>query len=314
MDNIVIGQYIKTNSWLHKLDPRTKLISLILLLVSVFLINDLKLMTLFLLLIIIITLSAKIPLIKMINGLKPILFLMTITFFFHVTSGDNLLFKTKLNISIYTILLMILLTIIYFKIKKYIKFKITLFFIYLILLFVVMIYLDKSTFKYFNFKIYKEGLNSFLFIFLRIINVISLTTLLTFTTMPMELNNALEYLLRPLKILKINSGTIAISFSLVLRSIPLLFQETTRIRNAQASRGLDFNESNIKQKINQIIALLIPLFVISLRSAEDLANAMEVRGYIIGAKRTRLEILKFRVIDYIILTLTTFLLIGLIIW
>jgi energy-coupling factor transport system permease protein len=87
--------------------------------------------------------------------------------------------------------------------------------------------------------------------------------------------------------------------SLTLRFIPTLVGESKKIMNAQASRGVDFNEGKLKDKVNQIISLLIPMFVISFKRAEDLANAMEVRGYIVGAKRTKLDELKLRWRDYL---------------
>ena len=83
--------------------------------------------------------------------------------------------------------------------------------------------------------------------------------------------------------------------------------------NAQASRGVDFNEGSIKDKVNQIISLLIPMFVISFKRAEDLSNAMEARGYIIGAKRTKLDELKLRWRDYLSLIIVIALF-GLVIW
>ena len=83
--------------------------------------------------------------------------------------------------------------------------------------------------------------------------------------------------------------------------------------NAQASRGVDFQEGSLKDKVNQIISLLIPMFVISFKRAEDLSNAMEARGYIIGAKRTKLDELKLRWRDYLSYTIS-FILLGLVIW
>ena len=68
---------------------------------------------------------------------------------------------------------------------------------------------------------------------------------------------------------------------------------------AQASRGVDFNEGSLKKKIRQIVSLLVPMFVISFRRAEELANAMEARGYIVGGKRTKLDELKLHLVDYL---------------
>jgi len=87
--------------------------------------------------------------------------------------------------------------------------------------------------------------------------------------------------------------------SLTLRYIPTLLIETDKIMKAQASRGVDFKEASLKDKVTQVISLLIPVFVISFKRAEDLANAMEVRGYVIGQKRTKIDILKIKLTDYI---------------
>jgi energy-coupling factor transport system permease protein len=88
--------------------------------------------------------------------------------------------------------------------------------------------------------------------------------------------------------------------SIALRSIPTLINESQRILKAQASRGVDFNEGKLKDKINQIISLLVPMFVISYKKAEDLAYAMEARGYIPGKERSKLEVLKYKLSDYLV--------------
>ena len=86
--------------------------------------------------------------------------------------------------------------------------------------------------------------------------------------------------------------------SIALRFIPTLFNETEKILKAQASRGVDFKESSLGKQIIQIVSLLIPMFVISIKRASDLADAMEARGYVPGEKRTKLLKMKFRVFDY----------------
>jgi energy-coupling factor transport system permease protein len=131
--------------------------------------------------------------------------------------------------------------------------------------------------------------------------MIGITSLLTISTMSTDINNGIEAILSPLKLIKIPVGVFAMLISLTLRFIPTLIAETRKIMNAQASRGVDFNEGSLKDKINQIISLLVPMFVISFKRAEDLSNAMEARGYIIGAKRTKIDELKFRWRDYLCL-------------
>ena len=131
--------------------------------------------------------------------------------------------------------------------------------------------------------------------------MIGITSLLTISTMSTDINNGIEAILSPLKLIKIPVGVFAMLISLTLRFIPTLIAETRKIMNAQASRGVDFNEGSLKDKINQIISLLVPMFVISFKRAEDLSNAMEARGYIIGAKRTKIDELKLRWRDYLCL-------------
>ena len=143
--------------------------------------------------------------------------------------------------------------------------------------------------------------------------MIGITSLLTLSTMSTDINNGLEAVLAPLKIIKVPVGVFAMLISLTLRFIPTLLEESKKIMNAQASRGVDFQEGSLKDKVNQIISLLIPMFVISFKRAEDLSNAMEARGYIIGAKRTKLDELKLRWRDYLSYTIS-FILLGLVIW
>jgi energy-coupling factor transport system permease protein len=128
--------------------------------------------------------------------------------------------------------------------------------------------------------------------------------------MTTELNYGLESLLHPLKKIKVPVDVITMMISLTLRFIPTLLVETDKIMKAQASRGVDFNESKFKDKVNQIISLLVPVFVISFKRSEDLANAMEVRGYVIGQKRTRIDTYKISLKDYVVLCLSIVLFFG----
>ena len=82
---------------------------------------------------------------------------------------------------------------------------------------------------------------------------------------------------------------------------------------AQASRGVDFEEASLKQKITQVVSLLVPLFVVSFRKADDLVNAMEARGYIMEGKRSSIDVMKLRVLDYHIATLSILVLAGVIV-
>lgn len=298
MNNITIGQYISGDSWLHKLDPRIKLFSLIILLVATFIVPvsanliPILTMTSMLVLIIILTISTKIPIRKVLNGLKPIVFLLTFTFIiqlFYVKSGNLVVDPITMYISVSSIAAIILFLVFYNLTKKHIKFRILYFFFAVFVIFLLQALLPYVKLTSYTLEIYDQGLLRAGFIFLRITNVIILTSLLTFTTMTTDLNYGIEALLKPLKIIKVPVDMIAMMLSLTLRYIPTLLIETEKIMKAQASRGVDFKESTFKEKISQVISLLIPVFVISFKRSEDLGNAMEVRGYVIGAKRTRID-------------------------
>lgn len=297
MNNITIGQYIPGDSWLHKLDPRIKLLSLVVLLVATFVIPisaeliPLVSMGVIFLGVMALTFSTGIPIRKVLNGLRPIVFLLTFTFViqvFYVKSGEKLA-SIPMYISLTSILAIIIFIVFYQWSKKYVRFKIIYFFAAVLMVFVLQAYLPYVTFTTYTLDIHTDGLMRALFIFVRITNVIIMTSLLTFTTMTTDLNFAIEALLRPLKVVKVPVDVMAMMLSLTLRYIPTLLGETEKIMKAQASRGVDFKESKFKEKVVQIISLLIPVFVISFKRAEDLGNAMEVRGYVIGAKRTKVD-------------------------
>lgn len=143
------------------------------------------------------------------------------------------------------------------------------------------------------FTITKYGLVNGAFIFCRFVLIIFMSTLLTLTTAPLELSDAIEYLLRPLKVVRFPVHEVSLMLSIALRFVPTLMDETEKIMNAQRARGVDFGEGNLIQKMKAVIPLLIPLFVSSFNRAEDLATAMEARGYNGGEGRT-----KYRKLDW----------------
>ena len=143
------------------------------------------------------------------------------------------------------------------------------------------------------FTLTQYGVMNGIFIFCRFILIIFMSTLLTLTTAPLELSDAIEYLLRPLKVLHFPVHEISLMLSIALRFVPTLMDETEKIMNAQRARGVDFGEGNLIQKMKAVIPLLIPLFVSSFNRAEDLATAMEARGYNGGEGRT-----KYRKLDW----------------
>lgn len=152
-----------------------------------------------------------------------------------------------------------------------------------------------------SFKIYSKAVIQTLFIVGRLVLMIMVTTLLTATTAPLDLTLGIEDLLSPLRRFKVPAHEIAMMISIVFRFIPTLIDDTQRIMQAQSSRGVDLDEGKLTEKVSGIISMIIPLFVSSFQRAEDLADAMEARGYYPGKERTRYKQLKIRVSDYVAL-------------
>lgn len=163
-------------------------------------------------------------------------------------------------------------------------------------------------------KIYEEGLRQGIFISLRFFFLILMTSLLTLTTTPIEITDGLETLLNPLKKIRFPVHEMALMMSISLRFIPTLMQETDKIMKAQIARGVEFASGPIKERIKAVIPLLIPLFVSSFKRAEELAIAMEARGYRGGEGRTKYRQLNWKMTDTVhllilaILTIFLFLL------
>lgn len=144
-----------------------------------------------------------------------------------------------------------------------------------------------------GFKIYYGALAQTGYIVFRLVLMIALTLILTGTTRPLDLTFAIEWYLNPLKIFHFPTHEIAMTISIALRFIPTLLEETQRIMKAQASRGVDFVSGKFREKIRAIVSLIVPLFISAFQRSEELANAMEARGYNPSAKRTRYRLLAF---------------------
>jgi len=300
--NIVFGQYYNTNSWIHKLDPRTKIVGILGLLISLFLLNDITSLLIAFGITILLILSTKIPIMKFLRSLKMVTVLLFVTIIFQVLLNQgNDYTPIEFHLNILNLCLIILLFISFFLSKKVItKFRFLLF----LIIFIFSFYLQTITlptqvlFTY-TLKFYKRGIETSVIVILRIVSLIFLSQILSLTTKPTDLNNGLEKLLKPLKIFKINVNILTMMISIAIRFIPTLINEANKILKAQASRGVDFKEASFKDKINQIISLLVPMFVISYKRAYDLADAMEARGYIPEAERTSINLLKFKGLDYL---------------
>lgn len=235
MEKLIFGRYIPGNSFIHRLDPRAKLMGAIWFIIIIFLANNW--LTYVLLTIFVLT-AVKLSEINpkfFINGVKPLIWLILFTVILQIlfTSGSTIWFRLG------------------------------------------------------PIVISQEGLLNGVFIFMRFVLIIFMSTILTLTTMPLSLTDAIEYLLRPLAAVKVPVHEIALMLSIALRFVPTLMDETEKIMNAQRARGIDFGEGNIYQQMKAIVPLLIPLFVSSFNRAEELATAMEARGYKGGEGRTK---------------------------
>lgn len=254
MDSLTFGRYVPYNTIVHKLDPRSKLLYLILLMVAVFL-----------------------P--------------------FKVWS-------TSIIISLISLILFVALcALARVSILKLIKSFSMMWFMVLILL-IIYVFIPNSTysmpaFMIGTYQIYWDGFYQCFYIILRLILILSITMILTSTTKPLDLTFAFEWYMTPLKLVKFPVHIIAMMLTIALRFIPTILDETDRIMKAQSSRGVDFTKGGLIKKFNAIISLIIPLIASTFERSEQLAEAMESRGYDPKGKRTRYRILKFHLCDLI---------------
>ena len=150
-----------------------------------------------------------------------------------------------------------------------------------------------------------EGIALAIKMCIRLVLLIIGSSILTLTTTPMQLTDGIEYLLRPLKSIGVPAHEIAMMMTIALRFIPTLLDETDKIIKAQQARGADFESGNLLQRAKSLIPILVPLFISAFRRAEELAMAMEARCYHGDEKRTRMNQMKMKAIDY-----KTFVLVG----
>lgn len=236
MANITIGQYLPFDSFIHKLDPRVKIVGVFLYIITIFFVKDFLTYIPFIVLLIVVLSVAKIPLKAILRSLKPLIFIIVIT-------GVINLFTTP----------------------------------------------GKEVFTIWKFSVTEEGLYRTAFTILRLVLIILSTSVLTYTTSPMELTYGLEKLFSPLKKFGFPAGELAMMISISLRFIPTLFDEANKIKMAQMARGADFESGNIFDRAVSMIPLLVPLFINALKRSGDLATAMEARLYRIGEERTKLN-------------------------
>ena len=247
LKDITLGQFFPGDTFLHRLDPRIKLVCVVLYIVALFnAASPLTYGVMFLALAVAVTLS-RVPLRSLTRGLRAVYIIVLFT------AVMNLFFTPGTALGT----------------------------------------------TWLGRHITAEGVRAAVAMVLRIVMLITGTFLLTYTTSPISLTDALESLLRPLKKLRFPVHELAMMMSIALRFIPTLLEETDKIMKAQTARGADFESGNLIARAKAMVPLLVPLFVSSFRRAGDLAMAMEARCYHGGEGRTRLRVLKCGKLDYI---------------
>ncbi|KMJ56485.1 cobalt ABC transporter permease [Bacillus sp. LL01] len=259
--NVIIGQYVQADSFLHKLDPRSKLASVFLLLIIIFFADNWLSSLLLVGFTVMLMVISKVPILFLYRGLRPILWLVFFTLILHILltkEGPVLLTLGPL-------------------------------------------------------AIHEGGMMNGLFIATRLLTLVMLTSLITLTTSPIDLTDGLESLFTPLKKVGLPAHELALMMSIALRFIPTFMQETEKILKAQMARGVDFSSGPISKRIKALLPLLVPLFISAFKRAEDLALAMEARGYRGGEGRTKLRILTWGTRDTSVVIIALLIGVG-IIW
>lgn len=148
-------------------------------------------------------------------------------------------------------------------------------------------------------KITEDGICTAVFMAVRIILLVVAGSMLTYTTTPTDLTDAIERLFSPLKIFKVDIHTIAMTMTIALRFIPTLTEEIQKIMAAQKSRGADMDSGGIIHRAKALVPILIPLFISSFRRANELAYAMDCRCYKGGKGRTKMKQVKVTMLDFV---------------
>ena len=154
-------------------------------------------------------------------------------------------------------------------------------------------------FERFSFAVTSAGVGSAVFLVIRIVSLVVISSLLTYTSSPTMLTDAIERLLSPLNRFHVKVHSLAMMMTIALRFIPTLIEELEIIMNAQRSRGAKLDTGKITERAKALVTVFVPLFVSAFRRAADLAVAMECRCYSDGITRSRLKIMRFGWRDFI---------------
>lgn len=155
-----------------------------------------------------------------------------------------------------------------------------------------------------------DGLFRAIKIAVRLVLLLYSTTLLTLCTSPMELTNAMERLMKPLKVIRFPVHELSLMMSIALRFIPTLMEETDRIMKAQTARGASFDTGGLLHRAKGLVPILVPLFVSAFKRADELAMAMESRCYNGGEGRTQMRVMHLAARDYILFAIVALLIVA----
>lgn len=262
LNDVTFGQYYPTKSFVHRLDPRVKLLFLIAYIVMLFVAKSFYGLALCGLILTVAIIASRVPVGSVLRSIKGVIVILVFTsllnVFFH--GGEHLLWKWGV------------------------------------------------------IKIYTESIIFAVFLTLRLLFLVMGSALLTLTTTPVNLTDGLESLLFPLTLIKIPVHVLALIMSIALRFIPTLIDETNRIISAQKARGASFDTGNIFKRVKAIIPVLIPLLLSAFRIAAELGDAMDVRCYASGKKRTKYKKLKFSARDLVAVLFAAILIAGVILF
>lgn len=235
-----------------------------------------------------------------------------------VTSYLILVFLAKTKLEFFILIVILLLAEFLSKISfKYLISGFKLVFFIIMFTSIVHLIFNKTgeiVLTIFGYSIYSGAFNSILLIIVRFFLVVSIMIIFTITTSPSEITNAINTSFNFLNRIGLNVNTFALLISISLRFIPTIGEETSRIINAQISRGANLKSGGIISRIKGFNSILIPIFVSTLKRADELATAMEVRGYNPNFKRTRYKTLKYSNKDYLLYIITLLLIIFIIIY
>ena len=242
--NITLGQFFPGQSVLHRLDPRTKILTVLLFISGIFMAESYLAYGVIALFTVVCIIISSIPAKLIARSLKPLWIIIVFTLAIHVftTPGEVIYAYSFLTIT-------------------------------------------------------WEGIWQGLLMTARLVFLIVISSLLTFTTSPIVLTDGIERLLNPFRRFGLPAHELAMMMTIALRFIPTLLEETDRIMKAQMARGAEFSSGNLLKRAQSMIPLLVPLFISAFRRADELATAMEARCYRGGESRTRMKELRFAARD-----------------